>query len=61
MFGGVGNKFAKVGGDDKKDKLSGLSKRVGDDQIGVAADNIWEMVTRRYRDRDAQNNFIKEP
>ncbi|HRK06198.1 MAG TPA: hypothetical protein PLZ57_00395 [Pseudobdellovibrionaceae bacterium] len=61
MFGGGGNKFAKASGADKKDKLSGLSKRVGDDQIGVAADNIWEMVTRRYRDRDAQNNFIKEP
>jgi hypothetical protein len=61
MFAGGGNKLGKGGGADNKNKLSGLSKRVGDDQIGVAADNIWEMVTRRYRDRDAQNNFIKEP
>ncbi len=61
MFAGGGNRLGKGGGADSKNKLSGLSKRVGEDQIGVAADNIWEMVTRRYRDRDAQNNFIKEP
>lgn len=61
MFAGSSNKSGNSGDKNKAAKVSGLSKRVGDDQIGVAGDNIWEMITRRYRDRDAQNNFIKEP
>jgi hypothetical protein len=42
-----------------KASVSGMSKKLGSDNIGVAGDNIFEMVTRRYKSRDAQNGFIK--
>lgn len=39
--------------------LSGMSKNLGGDKIGVAADNIFEMLTRRYKAKDAAESFIK--
>lgn len=61
---GMGQMFGKFPWDkekDKKDKnrLSGMSKKLGNDNIGVAGDDIFEMVTRRYKARDAANDFLK--
>lgn len=39
--------------------ISGMSKRLGDDKIGVAGDNIFEMISRRYKARDAAQTFLK--
>lgn len=43
-----------------KPKLSGLTKKLGDDTIGVSGDDIFEMITRRYKARDDGGNFIKD-
>jgi hypothetical protein len=43
-----------------KPKLSGLTKKLGDDTIGVSGDDIFEMVTRRYKARDQENSFLKD-
>lgn len=43
-----------------KVKVSGLTKKLGSDTIGVAGDDIFEMVTRRYKARDEQNSFLKD-
>lgn len=43
-----------------KANLSGLTKKLGDDTIGVSGDDIFEMVTRRYQARDKENNFLKD-
>lgn len=43
-----------------KANISGLSRKLGDDTIGVSGDNIFEMVTRRYKARDQVNNFLKD-
>lgn len=44
-----------------KPKLSGLTKKLGDDTIGVSGDDIFEMITRRYKARDEANEFLKNP
>lgn len=41
-------------------KVSGLTRKLGDDTIGVSGDNIFEMITRRYKARDQVNNFLKD-
>jgi hypothetical protein len=43
-----------------KAKVAGLSRKLGDDTIGVAGDDIFEMVTRRYKARDQNGNFLKD-
>ncbi len=43
-----------------KISVSGLTKKFGDDTIGVSGDNIFEMVTRRYKARDQKNDFLKD-
>ena len=43
-----------------KANVSGLTRKLGDDTIGVSGDNIFEMVTRRYKARDQVNNFLKD-
>ncbi len=40
-----------------KPKISGLTKKLGSDTIGVSGDDIFEMVTRRYKARDQENQF----
>ena len=42
-----------------KPNLSGLTKNLGNDKIGVSADDIFEMITRRYQAKDASGTFIK--
>lgn len=51
----------KMPGEEKKRgaNVSGMSKTLGTDRIGVAGDDIFEMVKRRYKARDSQNEFIK--
>ena len=45
----------------KKDvSLAGMAKRIGDDQIGVAADNIFKMITRRYNKEDSKSGFFEK-
>jgi len=54
--GGLGsrppNTNDEVGG--KKGSVSGLSRKFGKDTIGVAGDNIFEMVTRRYKSNETK-------
>ncbi|MDZ4083178.1 MAG: hypothetical protein U1E10_09600 [Bdellovibrionales bacterium] len=63
--GGYGAGFDPWGRDPRnrnraKPKLSGLTKKLGDDTIGVSGDDIFEMVTRRYKARDQENHFLKD-
>ncbi len=39
--------------------VSGLSKKLGDDNIGIKSDNIFEMVSRQYKRKQSQSAFIK--
>ncbi len=57
-FGGWGKD--PFGKNRPKAKISGLTRKLGDDTIGVAGDDIFEMVTRRYKARDEINQFIKD-
>lgn len=43
----------------KKASVSGMSKKLGTDNIGVSGDNIFDMVSRRYKLCDAKNDFFK--
>ncbi len=43
----------------KAAKTTGLSKEFGTDKIGVASDNIFDMVSRRYQALDKKGYFIK--
>lgn len=51
----------KMNGGDarKKGSVAGMSKKLGADNIGVAGDDIFEMITRRYKARDSSNAFFK--
>lgn len=62
--GGLGSSMVyHFGSSRKKDRsapnLSGMSKNFGNDKIGVAGDNIFEMITRRYKSQDDSNLFFK--
>jgi hypothetical protein len=43
-----------------KQGVAGLSRKLGDESIGVKGDNIFEMVNRRYRAQDKQNAFLRD-
>lgn len=43
-----------------KAQVSGLTRKLGEDTIGVSGDDIFEMVTRRYKARDGVNQFLKD-
>ncbi|RZI59869.1 MAG: hypothetical protein EOP14_03480 [Pseudomonas sp.] len=63
--GGGGGSFADGAGklgksNTKGPNLAGMSKKFGEDNIGVAGDNIFEMITRRYQARDKADNFLKD-
>ncbi len=63
--GGYGAGFDPWGRDPRnrnrvKPKISGLTKKLGNDTIGVSGDDIFEMVTRRYKARDQENHFLKD-
>jgi hypothetical protein len=51
--------FSKGAKARKPASVSGLSKKLGADPIGVSGDNIFEMITRRYQKKDAENSFLK--
>ena len=42
-----------------KPNLSGMTKNFGGEKIGVSGDDIFEMITRRYKSQDASNLFIR--
>ncbi len=44
----------------EKPGVSGLSKQLGNDKIGIASDNIFEMIHIRYLERDKVGNFQKQ-
>lgn len=51
---------------DKKAKakdagIEGLSKEFNGEPIGVAGDNIFEMITRRYDAKETQGTFVEGP
>lgn len=43
----------------KSSKLTGLSKNFHGDKIGIADDDIFEMISNRYRTKEANNTFLK--
>lgn len=40
--------------------LAGASKKMGQDNIGISADNIFQMVQRRYDKKRQQKSFIEK-
>ncbi len=44
----------------EKQGVAGLSRKLGNESIGVQGDNIFEMVNRRYRAQDKQNAFLRD-
>ncbi len=40
--------------------IAGLTKNFNGESIGVAADSIFSMMTRRYKLKEKQNSFIEE-
>ena len=60
-YGAYGARFgAGAGGAGKQPKVSGLSKKLGTDNIGMAGDDIFEMVHVRYQQHDTENGFKKD-
>lgn len=53
--------YGKLGlkGNANKSNVSGMSKKFGNDNIGVAGDDIFEMVSRRYQSKDKVDTFLK--
>lgn len=39
--------------------VSGMTKNFGGERIGVAGDDIFQMITRRYRSQDQANGFFQ--
>jgi len=62
---GVGGASAAGLGSSLRDpastSLAGLSKNFNGDPIGVAADSLFQMMTRRYKLKEKQNSFIDDP
>jgi hypothetical protein len=44
-----------------KAEVSGLARQFGDDRIGVAGDDIFGMIKRRYEAQDKASKFLKQP
>lgn len=40
--------------------VAGLQKKIGNESIGVAGDNIFQMVSRKYQHEQHQGNFLRE-
>lgn len=38
--------------------VNGLSKKLGEDNIGIKSDNIFEMVSRQYKRKQSQSAFL---
>ena len=59
--GGGGFSFNMPG--NKKDlsarSAAGMTRQLDRDRIGVAGDNIFQMVSRQYQKRDNENEFMK--
>ncbi len=55
---GAGGKLG-LGGKGNKANVSGMSKKFGNDNIGVAGDDIFEMISRRYQSKDKVDSFLK--
>lgn len=54
--------FAQMGMGDKNKprdpKASGLSRQLGNTHVGIASDNIFEMIHRRYESKVAEGIFV---
>ncbi len=40
-------------------KTTGLTKNVGGDKVGIAQDNIFQMVRRKYEDKKSESYFLE--
>ena len=40
-------------------KVSGMTKNFGGERIGVAGDDIFQMITRQYRSQDNADGFFR--
>ena len=38
--------------------VAGMVKNYNGEMIGVSGDNIFDMMTRRYREKDGKDNFL---
>lgn len=52
-------KSSGKGAPGKKPKVTGLTKNFHGEKIGVAADDIFEMISRRYKAQEAANTFLE--
>lgn len=58
--GGDAYGLRRGGAGNGKDKgVAGMSKKLGNDNIGVSGDDIFDMISRRYQARDKVDNFLK--
>lgn len=63
-FKGVDNSalndyLKRLQGGRKPASIAGMKRKVGNDNIGVAGDNIFDMIHRRYQDKRKQNILIE--
>lgn len=62
-FGGTNDNgtslgYGRVARDPAAVNVAGLTKNFNGDPIGVSADSIFQMMTRRYKLKEKQNSFI---
>lgn len=56
---GVSGKMTRKTAADTTASVAGLSKNLNGEPIGVAADNIFSMIKRRYQLKESQDSFIE--
>tara|TARA_B110001454_G_scaffold219198_1_gene251665 strand:- start:242187 stop:243185 length:999 start_codon:yes stop_codon:yes gene_type:complete len=59
-YGGGGRGLASSGGGVKvpSNQIAGLTKNFNGERIGVSAENIFNMMARRYKTKEKQNSFF---
>ena len=50
---------SRAGGQNLSNRVAGMSIKAGRDRVGVASDNIFEMIHRRYQMKRKQKQFIE--
>lgn len=58
-YGGFNFRMPGQGGR-KEPNVSGLTKQLGNDKIGIASDDIFRMIHIRYQERDKNGNFLQQ-
>jgi uncharacterized membrane protein YgcG len=57
---GSGGAGGGLGIDRDPSQVAGMQKNYNGEPIGVSADSIFKMMTRRYKTKENQNNFIDD-